>query len=216
MLFLKDLAHHYIRDVESILNLRETCRYYRDMFPWEQIRYWKCRPHAQVKHILYCLKQRDCITIEMYIQWSLRNIKPTQNPYLQLTRHAEIFPTIIRPWLKAQEHKYKPLFGSCIVMSQCKNAFVVWSRNRNNGFKVPLVRINHDGTLVLASVLKMYDQSPTLHDLIVCWQRSYSINRAFLIYLLFHGIAFVTTLANLITYRSYTRDLCLQTPTCTL
>lgn len=180
MILVKDLARRYIQDVETILNLRETCRYYRDAFPWDEIRLWKCRLHPQVRHMLLCLKQHDN-TIENHVQWSFRHIKPRANPCMQLSLHKEIFSSIVKPWLKSQEHKYKPLLGNDIVMHFRKGRFVVFARVGYRREKMILMEIKYDGAVILHSVFNI-EEPPTVHDLIMNWQKKYPMNRVVLVY----------------------------------
>lgn len=184
MILVKDLARHYITHVETILNLRETCRYYRDAFPWDEIRHWKCRGHSQVRHITSFLKWVDCVTIEIYVQWSFRHIKPRVNPCLQLSHHKEIFASIVRPWLNSQEHKYKRLLGSNIAMQYCKRWFTVYTQDKYHRKIATLMTIKYDGTIILHSVFQL-EEPPTVYDLIRFWQTKYPINRMVLVYFFF-------------------------------
>lgn len=93
------LFRSFIKDVESILCLRETCKLFAfHVFPKEWLYQQKCRMHKRLRHIATRLKQPP--DVRHFIRYSFRGLKETDDMtvvYRMLAVNKEIADVIVAP-----------------------------------------------------------------------------------------------------------------------
>ena len=107
-----NVLRKYIVDVESILALRETCRFFAfRVFPKDWAFRQPCCVHKQIKHALN--EHRNVYTVEQYMRFSFYGLKQTDdmsNVYAFLRTNFELLKVIVSNWTFK---KYKSSRSSC-------------------------------------------------------------------------------------------------------
>lgn len=98
-----NLLRKYIVDAESILSLRETCRFFAFcVFPNECLHNQACNiANRKLKHVIGCTKA-PC-TVDTYLKWTFYGLQPTDDMHKihkVLSWSPEITRTIVSLWAK--------------------------------------------------------------------------------------------------------------------